>query len=135
LTLYANFDDQDGNPVYAGDVATTRGWGEFTRWAETLPVKKFGLVVHLAEHGWAPDLADLERQLGKALKRATGSARSTCETLLALLEKRGDSEGIYISDGTGDESEDAGLDAEAGAIDSSLADDDRLLRELEEEGR
>lgn len=99
MTLHANYDDGKGNPVFAGDLATRSGWGNFCRFVDTLPVEGYEALIHLTEHGCTPDLATLEKQLAAALKKAKDpNVKATAENLLGIVKRRPKrSEGIYVA--------------------------------------
>jgi hypothetical protein len=84
-------------------VGTTRGWGDFGRWVETLPLDGHVALVQLWEHGGTDQLAALARQLPNALDRhapKVSTVRSTVAKLLTLLQSRPKAaEGIVIHDG------------------------------------
>lgn len=96
MTIYANFDDGRQEML-----ATTFGWGEFSRWADGLDEGAFPEVVHLAEHGWEQELEALERQLGKALQGDVPDTdvAATGKALLEIVGQRGEAEALVISDG------------------------------------
>jgi hypothetical protein len=96
MTFFAYL-DQD----YAGDVATTRGWGDFGRWVDTLDVATYPEMHHLRWYGWEQDLGPLQEQLAKALEEESPPKKVTSvgKGLLGILEKRSQAEVLVISDG------------------------------------
>jgi hypothetical protein len=91
-------------PTDAGQVGTIKGWGDFGRWVESLPLNGHGALVQQWEHGGTDQLDSLPRQLQNALDRhppKVSTVRSTAAKLLTLLQSRPKAaEGIVIHDGT-----------------------------------
>lgn len=101
MTMTVQFDDGKGGLVYGGDLGTTKAWGNFSRWVDSLPLEGHEALVTLVEHGWTNDPEALKRQLGQALGAAreiTANVRHTGEVLLAAFERMpAASEGAYVS--------------------------------------
>jgi hypothetical protein len=88
-------------PEYAGEVATAKGWADFCRWVDSLPLTEYETLTHFCEHGWALLADGLADQLREALAGAENlprGVRSTGKGLLQLLALAGDSRGAYITD-------------------------------------
>jgi hypothetical protein len=86
----------DGRSVQAG---TTKGWNDFTRWAETLDAEEYPELAHLAEYGWSQDLTELTSQLADALDSDAPSDPDTADVakgLLDFLKGRGDAEVVTV---------------------------------------
>lgn len=68
-----------------GQVASNFGWGELTRWVETLDVK-FQYLHHLCERNWSNDPKRVGRELREALKASPPKNTFVVETARHLLE-------------------------------------------------
>ena len=87
------------------DFATTRGTGDFMRWAQQLGAADYPLLTHLADHGWVNEIQGLDKELRKAIKAHEPDAalRKTLDDLLRTLKQRGKAESIMLTDGTSEE--------------------------------
>ncbi len=99
--------EQDGKDLKSsclGDVGTTRGWGEFGRWVDTLPVEECLQLHYVRQEGDSDKLADLEKHLEYAIKRhppRDAAVLKTARNFLDLVKRRPEgAEVILISDGT-----------------------------------
>ncbi len=48
-------------------IATNKGWGEFSRWVRTLEMDQFPVLHHLVEYGWTQKVPEAREQLLTAL--------------------------------------------------------------------
>lgn len=70
------------------DFATTKGTGDFMRWADGLVADDFPGIVHLAEWGWTNDLPSLRDELVEAVKKLPPgeSLRKTLDGFILAIE-------------------------------------------------
>ena len=97
MSYYAALDG-----VMGGQVATVTGWGDFTRWVDSLDAKTYPDLVHLADYGWDQDMPNVQEQLSAALKAVPPEAedvRDVAAELLGVLAARGEAEVLSIGDG------------------------------------
>lgn len=73
--------------VVGGDldtqIATNQGLGDFTRWVDSLSVRRYPLLSHLVDWGWVNDLNKLELEIESAL--ASGNPDPDVEDIAQLL--------------------------------------------------
>jgi hypothetical protein len=96
VTVY-HLEDTQGN---GGELATTLGWGEFSRWASrNLQIGGYVPVWELIEHGVTEPALPLRKAVARALAEKLFDDRDvekTAENLLALLEEIPDGEPVYV---------------------------------------
>ena len=83
MRYYLQIDDAEPTQI-----ASNKGYDDLCRWADTLPVDRFGEVVTLTEHGLSQDVARLRQQLAQAAQAQppAASVLSTVRGLVGLLE-------------------------------------------------
>ncbi len=81
MSLYLNCAFADGEKM-AVEVATVRGWGDFSRWAMSLP-KEFDQVRELAQKGHGKGSKSLEDELRKAMK--SNPPKPSAEAVATIL--------------------------------------------------
>lgn len=92
MSIFANLDT--GAQVQAG---SNSGWGDFTRWIDTLDANDYAELVHLVEHGWCQDLPALTKQLGKAVESAKPDAdAANIGRAVAMLASSGTGDGVMV---------------------------------------
>lgn len=62
MSRYAVVDDND-----PAEVSSNKGWGDFSRWVDTLDADNYGQLAHLCAHGWSQQVPLLLKQLRSAL--------------------------------------------------------------------
>lgn len=80
-----------GRRVFAGDVATTKGWGDFGWLLERIPedeADRFTGIGLAWEEGSTFLVDDLPGELELLEARASGSAKATVRTLLNIVRNR-----------------------------------------------
>lgn len=86
-------------------IASNVGYGEFGDWVDSLDAKMYGELIHLYEHGWSQDVADLIGQLVSAIKDEPPKKADVLDVAKTLAEYlRGEDKAIVatITDGLGD---------------------------------
>jgi hypothetical protein len=98
------------------DLATIGGWGQFTRWTDTIDPDEHGEVVHLAEYGWSQNLPELQEQLQAAAGggEVPPAVHATALHLLRELKASG-AEACVVSDGIEDEDGEEDANGEEGS--------------------
>jgi hypothetical protein len=94
VSIYATVSDSE--PAFFSSVV---GWSNVIKWGENLDVSQFESVVHLVEHGFFPNAAELSSQLKQAIQ-ASPPQVSVSKTLIELLELlEGESGEVIIDSG------------------------------------
>ena len=84
------------------ELATNKGYGDFVRWVDSIPVDKVPLLSHLVDWGWVNDLSELEKELANTIDtyNALPSVKKTAREFLDNLIKRSTkAETVMITDG------------------------------------
>lgn len=95
MSLYAMADD-----VFAGDVASTGGWSDFGRWAESLDDSPE--IANLWHNGWSQEPAALLEELSAA-NGMSESVRGIVKALRSAVEANENADVIVVTDGVGAE--------------------------------
>lgn len=95
MSYSASIDEHD-----YGQVASNFGWGEFTRWVETLDAK-YQHLHHVSERMWSKDPKRIARELREALKASPPKnqfVEATAKHFLEILDRApASSEAIAIT--------------------------------------
>jgi hypothetical protein len=101
VSVYLQIDRTVG-PI---QIASNEGYGDFGDWVDGLDLKKYGELVHLYEHGWCQDVADLIGQVDAAIKDdapKSADVMDVAKTLQQFLDGEQDATVVTITDGLGD---------------------------------
>lgn len=117
MSMYVTFDEGDGDQV-----ATNTGWGDLVRWVADLDPDDYPLLCQLADHGETTSASDLATEIEAAIEESppdeVEGLASTLDGFLSILEANADADAVFVTDGTGmetdDEEEPATAEAEAG---------------------
>jgi len=92
---------QIGKDTEPADLASTTGWGDVGRYADSLPPKTADTLVHLWHHGYEVDLADLQKEVKAAMKSHAPKpdVESTLTNLLTLLKGAGEASYVVVTNG------------------------------------
>lgn len=83
-------------------LASNAGYADFGSWIEGLDHEKYPDLVHLYEHGWNDEAADIQKELAAALKSDSPDDESTKKTADGFLEiLQGASGVITVTNGIG----------------------------------
>ncbi len=96
MSIYATLDG-----IICPQVASNKGWSEFTRWAESAADPLSKELRRLADQGWTEHLALLEKQLRAAMARNAPDPDvvGTVHELLDLIDGKPDGTVLTITDG------------------------------------
>jgi hypothetical protein len=91
-------------------VGTTKGWGDFIRWADSLDLDENYALIQFAEHGHTEAPSDVLDELKASLTNdppPDAATRDVATNLLSVLRAHDGADFFAVSDGTehGDESE------------------------------
>lgn len=105
MSVYATLDG--GEPAM---LASNTGYGDFCRWADSLPAGANGEIAHLRHFGWEQDLPALADQVHAALRSAPPGkdVADVALALLAIIDGSADAEVLTITTGFGKDSGGAG---------------------------
>lgn len=82
-------------------IASNQGYGFWGDWAESLDEKQFGQIIHLYDHGWCQEPAQLKQQLADAVE-AKGPDADTLDVIRSILDLLdGPAEVVTITNGIG----------------------------------
>lgn len=104
---YSELERNDSVSIYAtldseaiAQIATNKGWSDFSRWVERLPAEYVNLQ-HLCSHGWEEELDRVEAQLEGALNshKPSDDVKSVGTGLLGILRSKDKATVLTITDG------------------------------------
>lgn len=93
MSRYVN--DQTGEQAF---VASTTGWGDFSRWAQALNPKAAEDLIHLTLYGWTENVEEFRAQTRAALQKKP-PAKDVLEIAYTLLRFSAGATVLVVSDG------------------------------------
>lgn len=86
-------------------IATTKGWGDFSRWVDGLPEADNQQLLHLITHGWSQKPKEPQEQVQQALNDSSpesADVRTVAEGLVQFLDELDTEDAVAVTNGLGE---------------------------------